>query len=126
MCSSDLHDLVAELERNLRLLDEVVRFQTVLLAEDIDPASVSVDPEDLQYLHVEDVEETEDAEAERARSLGMGPRTSHEDRRGEDADESGDSDDDAEASKAEDTNDDSDDSDEGSDESSDEDEREEG
>lgn len=120
------NDLVAELERNLRLLDEVVRFQTVLLAEDIDPASVSVDPEDLQYLHVEDVEETEDAEAERARSLGMGPRTSHEDRRGEDADESGDSDDDAEASKAEDTNDDSDDSDEGSDESSDEDEREEG
>jgi small subunit ribosomal protein S6 len=68
------NDLVAELERNLRLLDEVVRFQTVLLAEDIDPASVAVDPEEVQYLHVEEEEDTEDAELERARSLGMAPR----------------------------------------------------
>ncbi|MGB8329816.1 MAG: 30S ribosomal protein S6 [Polyangiales bacterium] len=67
-------DIVAEIERNLRLFDEVVRFQTVLLAEDIDPASVSVDPEEVQYLHVEDEDFTEDAELERARSLGMAPR----------------------------------------------------
>ena len=67
-------DLVAELERNLRLLDEVVRFQTVLLTEDIDPASVAVDPDEVQYLHVEADEETEDTELERARSLGMAPR----------------------------------------------------
>jgi small subunit ribosomal protein S6 len=71
-------DLVAELERNLRLLDEVVRFQTVLLAEDIDPASVAVDPEEVQYLHVEQEEETEDLELERARSLGMAPRAPRE------------------------------------------------
>ncbi len=68
------NDLVAELERNLRLLDEVVRFQTVLLDEDIDPASVSVDPEEVQYLHVEEEEQAEDVELERARSLGMAPR----------------------------------------------------
>ena len=67
-------DLVAELERNLRLLDEVVRFQTVLLQEEIDPSSVTVDPEEVEYLHVEDEEEAEDAELERARSLGMAPR----------------------------------------------------
>jgi small subunit ribosomal protein S6 len=67
-------DLVAELERNLRLLDEVVRFQTVLLTEDIDPASVAVDPDEVQYLHVEADEEAEDTELERARSLGMAPR----------------------------------------------------
>ena len=67
-------DLVAELERNLRLLDEVVRFQTVLLREDIDPATVEVDPEEVQYLHVEEEDEPEDAETERARSLGMIPR----------------------------------------------------
>ncbi len=67
-------DLVAELERNLRLLDEVVRFQTVLLREDIDPATVEVDPEEVQYLHVEDEDEPEDAETERARSLGLIPR----------------------------------------------------
>ena len=68
------NDLVAELERNLRLLDEVVRFQTVLLEEDVDPASVSVDPEEVEYLHVEEDEQAEDAELERARSLGMAPR----------------------------------------------------
>lgn len=68
------NDLVAELERNLRLLDEVVRFQTVLLEEDVDPASVSVDPEEVEYLHVEEDEQVEDAELERARSLGMAPR----------------------------------------------------
>ncbi len=73
-------DLVAEIERNLRLLDQVVRFQTVLLREDIDPATVEVDTEELQYLHVEDDEEPEDAEAERARSLGMMPRAPREDR----------------------------------------------
>ena len=67
-------DLVAELERNLRLLDEVVRFQTVLLTEDIDPASVAVDPEEVEYLHVEEEDEAEDTELERARSLGMAPR----------------------------------------------------
>ena len=72
-------DLVAELERNLRLLDEVVRFQTVLLAEDIDPASVAVDPEEVKYLHVEEDEDVaEDTELERARSLGMAPRASRE------------------------------------------------
>jgi small subunit ribosomal protein S6 len=66
-------DLVAELERNLRLLDEVVRFQTVLLAEDIDPASVAVDPEEVQYLHVEEEEETEDVCTSRKRKR---PKTS--------------------------------------------------
>jgi len=71
-------DLVAELERNLRLLDEVVRFQTVLLEEDIDPASVTVDPDEVQYLHVEEEEEAEDADLERARSLGMAPRAPRE------------------------------------------------
>lgn len=67
-------DLVAELERNLRLLDEVVRFQTVLLNDKVDPAAVEVDPEEVQYLHVEEEEEAEDLELERARSLGMAPR----------------------------------------------------
>jgi len=86
-------DLVAELERNLRLLDEVVRFQTVLLAEDIDPASVTVDPEEVQYLHVEEEEEAEDAELERARSLGMAPRAPRETPSGARAEASGDEDD---------------------------------
>ncbi|MEM7139334.1 MAG: 30S ribosomal protein S6 [Myxococcota bacterium] len=72
--------LVAELERNLRLLDEVVRFQTVLLREDLDPATIEVDPEEVQYLHVEVEDEPEDLETERARSLGMMPRAPREER----------------------------------------------
>jgi small subunit ribosomal protein S6 len=76
-------DLVAELERNLRLIDEVVRFQTVLLEEDVDPATVSVDPEEVQYLHVEEEEEVEDVELERARSLGMAPRAPRDEETGE-------------------------------------------
>jgi small subunit ribosomal protein S6 len=91
------NDLVTELERNLRLLDDVMRFQTVLLAVDIDPASVTVDPEELQYLHVEDLEEAEDSEVERARSLGMGPRSS------EDSESEGESDERSEDSESEDS-----------------------
>jgi small subunit ribosomal protein S6 len=91
------NDLVAEIERTLRLLDEVVRFQTVLIAEDIDPASIAVDPDEVQYLHVDEVEEeSEDAELERARSLGMAPRVSREASRDSDSDE--DSDDDSDDS----------------------------
>jgi small subunit ribosomal protein S6 len=93
-------DLVAELERNLRLFDEVMRFQTVLLAEDIDPASIAVNAEDLQYLHVEDDEVDEDAELERARSLGMAPRAPREAPADETTDEDSDDSDAEEASKA--------------------------
>jgi small subunit ribosomal protein S6 len=115
------NDVVAELERNLRLLDDVVRFQTVLLAEDVDPASVTVDPQELQYLHVEEAEEVEDAEAERARSLGMGPR-GVEEQESEAADRSD------EETESEDTESgDTDDTDfDSNEDSSDDDEREEG
>jgi small subunit ribosomal protein S6 len=93
------NDLVAEIERTLRLLDEVVRFQTVLIAEDIDPASIAVDPDEVQYLHVdEEEEESEDAELERARSLGMAPRVSREASRDSDADSDDGSDDDSDDS----------------------------
>jgi len=94
-------DLVAELERNLRLFDEVMRFQTVLLAEDIDPASVVVNAEDLQYLHVDDVEVDEDAELERARSLGMAPRAPRAAQSDDTTDEDGDDSDDTEIDESE-------------------------
>ena len=99
-------DLVAELERNLRLLDEVVRFQTVLLEEDIDPASVAVDPDEVQYLHVEEEEEAEDAELERARSLGMAPRTQREYPSDEASEAKDDADDDADDDTDDDAGDD--------------------
>jgi small subunit ribosomal protein S6 len=99
-------DLVAELERNLRLLDEVVRFQTVLLEEDIDPASVAVDPDEVQYLHVEEEEEAEDADLERARSLGMAPRTQREYPSDEASEAKDDADDDADDDTDDDAGDD--------------------
>jgi len=116
-------DLVAELERNLGLLDEVVRFQTVLLREDVDPASVAVDPDEVQYLHVEEEEEAEDAELERARSLGMAPRAPRET-----SDEQGSDDDRDESGADDDDDDDTDDTDTSNDDdgSADDDSREEG
>lgn len=96
-------DLVAELERNLRLVDEVVRFQTVLLDEDIDPSTISVDPEEVQFLHVDVEEEEEDAELERARSLGMAPRAPREGSEESAESDEGDTDDDSETDDDSDT-----------------------
>ena len=115
-------DLVAELERNLRLFDEVVRFQTVLLSEDIDPSTVSVDPEEVQYLHVEVEEEEEDPELERARSLGMAPRAPREGSEESDESDDGDFDEDSDT----DADADSDTDEETSDETDSDDAREEG
>lgn len=41
--------LVAELERNFRMLDPVVRFQTILVKDDVDPANYQVQPADLEF-----------------------------------------------------------------------------
>ncbi len=52
-------DLVAELERNLRLLDPVVRYQTVLLNPQVNMDDIQVDPADvaLQPLAPSDLED---------------------------------------------------------------------
>ena len=60
---------VAELERNLRLSDQVIRYQTILLNEDVDLESVVVDAEAVKFLHVESEEEEE--EMDTAKRLGM-------------------------------------------------------
>jgi small subunit ribosomal protein S6 len=60
------NDVVAELERNLRLLDVVVRFQTVRVQPDVDPAAYQIDPEEVKFLPVEvTVEEEEEGIEER-------------------------------------------------------------
>jgi small subunit ribosomal protein S6 len=41
--------LVAELERNFRMLDPVVRFQTILVKDDVDPATYQIQPADLEF-----------------------------------------------------------------------------
>lgn len=62
-------DVVAELERNLRLLDAVVRFQTVLNNPEIDLVGVAVDPEDTKFRRLEVTEE--DADPGVAQRLGL-------------------------------------------------------
>ena len=62
-------DVVAELERNLRLLDSVVRFQTVLNNPRVDPATYAVDTADLVFRPLE--EEPVEEELSVAARLGL-------------------------------------------------------
>lgn len=52
-------DMVAELERNLRMMDPVIKHMTVLMEADVDPASRTVSPEQIEFTRIEpEVEET--------------------------------------------------------------------
>jgi small subunit ribosomal protein S6 len=66
-------NLVSEVERNLRLLDDVVKYQTVKLREEVQREAVVVADEDVKFEFVEpspdEVEET------RARELGLEERS---------------------------------------------------
>ena len=53
-------DLVAELERNLRLLDSVVRYQTVVMKPNVKPEDYQIDPADLEFRRLEVAEEAEE------------------------------------------------------------------
>jgi small subunit ribosomal protein S6 len=68
-------DLVAEIERNLRLLDPVVRFQTVLLNPRVNLDDIQVDPADVQLepLGQSDLEE----DISIAQRLGLMERQAH-------------------------------------------------
>jgi small subunit ribosomal protein S6 len=45
--------VVTELERNLRMLDNVLKFQTVLLRDDVHVETVSIDPEEVKFARIE-------------------------------------------------------------------------
>ena len=82
--------LVTELERNLKLQDAVVKFQTVLLAEKVDMASVQVDPEEVKLQRLELPPEAEEIES-REKALGLvdfgeSPKAAHKDRSEDDFD----------------------------------------
>jgi small subunit ribosomal protein S6 len=63
-------DLVQELERNLKLADAVLKFQTVLLNEHVDIAAMTVDPEEVKYQRLE-LPAEDDKEESRERALGL-------------------------------------------------------
>lgn len=63
---------VAEVERNLRLLEPVLRFQTVVLNERVDMDSVEVDEEQTKFLPIEESEF--EPEPDLASQLGLAER----------------------------------------------------
>ena len=62
--------VVSELERNLRMLDHVVKFQTVLLRDDVEVDTVAIDPEEVKFGRIEVMPE-EEKEESRERALGL-------------------------------------------------------
>ena len=62
--------VVSELERNLRMLDHVVKFQTVLLRDDVEVETVAIDPEEVKFGRIEVMPE-EEKEESRERALGL-------------------------------------------------------
>lgn len=59
------NDLVAELERNLRMVDNVMRFQTIVLRDEIIKDDVAVNPDEVKFRRLETTpEEPEDTSLE--------------------------------------------------------------
>lgn len=76
--------LVHEVERNLKLQDSVLKWQTVETADGVDIAEVAVDPEEIKFQRLELGADTE-AEESREKQLGLvdigtdGPKRPRED-----------------------------------------------
>jgi small subunit ribosomal protein S6 len=62
--------LVSELERNLKLSDAVLKFQTVLTNEQVDIAALVIDAEEVKFQRLELPPEAEETES-RERALGL-------------------------------------------------------
>jgi small subunit ribosomal protein S6 len=62
--------LVAELERNLRMLDDVIKYQSVKLRDDVDIAALAIDPELVKFEPVQ-LPDDDEPEESYARSLGL-------------------------------------------------------
>lgn len=69
--------IVAEVERNLRMLDTVLRHMTVALRKDVDPKALTVDPEDVKVRRIEIVESDDDKEENIESSLGLSDERLH-------------------------------------------------
>jgi small subunit ribosomal protein S6 len=62
--------LVQELERNLKLADAVIKWQTVLTNEHVQLDALQIDPEEVKYTRIELPPEAEEQES-RERALGL-------------------------------------------------------
>ncbi len=84
--------VVAEVERNLRLLDGVIKYQTVLVRNDVELAALEVGAEDVKFERVELPPLEDERDESRERQLGLiEPERRHE--RNSEAPQSGELDD---------------------------------
>ncbi len=99
--------VVNELERNLRMLDDVLKYQTVLTRDDIEPGSVQVDPDAVKFETIEPPTEDEaDETLEQELGLVGSPEHSGRDRdrhRDDDGDDAGDGEDAGDSDASSDT-----------------------
>jgi small subunit ribosomal protein S6 len=63
--------VVNEIERNLRLLDGVIKYQTVLVRNDVEVAEVSITDEDVKFERMELPPLEEERDESRERQLGL-------------------------------------------------------
>lgn len=79
---------VAEVERNLRMLDDVLKYQTVQVRSEVEWEDVQVEPENLKFEAVEPATEEDLAEPiERLLGLEPAPERDHGPSDGDDGDE---------------------------------------
>jgi small subunit ribosomal protein S6 len=72
--------LVAEVERNLRMLDDVIKYQTVQTNAEVELATVAINPDDVKFEGVElPAEEEPEDSIERRLGLIEGERMSRDD-----------------------------------------------
>lgn len=84
--------VVAEVERNLRLLDGVIKYQTVLVRNDVELAALEIGAEDVKFERVELPPLEDERDESRERQLGLiEPERRHE--RNSEAPQSGELDD---------------------------------
>ena len=62
--------LVQEVERNLKLADAVLKFQTIQTTEEVDASAVTVDPEEIKFQRLE-LPAEEEKEESREKMLGL-------------------------------------------------------
>jgi small subunit ribosomal protein S6 len=63
--------VVSEIERNLRLADGVIKYQTVLVRSDVETADVTVGEDDVKFERLELPPVEEDRDESRERQLGL-------------------------------------------------------
>jgi small subunit ribosomal protein S6 len=66
-----MNDVVAELERNLGILEPVIRFQTIVNRDFVELADVAADAEETKFEKIEVAADEDDIEPTTAERLGM-------------------------------------------------------